>query len=192
MIFSPKLKKTQPLLLYLISIRTFTTPAAPLKPNPNAARSLPKKIPLPGVKNIILVASGKGGVGKSTSAVNLALTLALQKKAVGLLDADVFGPSIPKMMNLSDKTPQSLGRKITPLLNYGVKCMSMGFLVDPQKPVVWRGLMVMKAIQQLLFDVAWGPLDVLIIDMPPGTGDTQLSVCQLVPVSGVVIVSTPQ
>ena len=156
-------------------------------------KGLPKKIPLPGVKDIILVASGKGGVGKSTTAVNLALGMASTGKAVGLLDADIFGPSIPKMMNLQGKLPEyDSYRKIVPLMNFGLKCMSMGFIVEEDQAIVWRGLMVMKAIEQLLRDVAWGALDVLVVDMPPGTGDVQLSLSQLVPISGAVVVSTPQ
>ncbi|KAJ3129554.1 hypothetical protein HK098_001030 [Nowakowskiella sp. JEL0407] len=158
---------------------------------PKFQRGLPDKAPIPGVKHIIAVASGKGGVGKSTTAVNLAVSLASMKKRVGLLDADLFGPSIPRMMNLSG-LPSTEGQKLVPLVNYGVKAMSMGFIVKEDEPVVWRGLMVMKGIEQLLKQVEWGELDVLVIDMPPGTGDTQLSVTQLVPLSGVVIVSTPQ
>ncbi|XP_071821587.1 iron-sulfur cluster transfer protein NUBPL-like isoform X2 [Apostichopus japonicus] len=157
-------------------------------------RGLPKARAIPGVKNIIVIASGKGGVGKSTVAVNLALSVShLQKCSVGLLDADVFGPSIPRMLNLSGHQPEAnKDGKILPLQNYGLSCMSMGFLVDEKSPIVWRGLMVMQAIQRLLFEVAWGNIEYLFIDMPPGTGDTQLSISQLVPVSGAVIVSTPQ
>ncbi|CAG0886368.1 unnamed protein product [Cyprideis torosa] len=157
-------------------------------------RGLPKKIPLAGVKDVVLVASGKGGVGKSTTSVNLALSLSNLGKSVGLLDADVYGPSIPLMMNLEDEdTPELTAKnKMKPLENYGIKCMSMGFLTEPEKPIVWRGLMVMSAIQKLLFEVAWGPLDVLVIDMPPGTGDVQLSISQNIPISGSLIVTTPQ
>lgn len=153
-----------------------------------------RKFPVPGVKDIILVASGKGGVGKSTVAVNLALALSLNKKEklVGLLDADVYGPSIPKMMNLYGQPELTKNNLMVPLVNYGIKCMSMGFLVDDKSPVVWRGLMVMSAIEKLFRQVAWGPLDYLIVDMPPGTGDTQLSISQTIPVTGAVIVSTPQ
>ncbi|XP_063966818.1 iron-sulfur cluster transfer protein NUBPL-like isoform X2 [Lytechinus pictus] len=159
------------------------------------ARNLPKREPIVGVKNTILVASGKGGVGKSTTAVNIALGIAaIEKNAnVGILDADVFGPSIPRMMNLQGKEPDiDKNNQLIPLRNFGVSCMSMGFLVDENSPVVWRGLMVMSAIQRLVKQVAWAPLDYLVIDMPPGTGDTQLSISQLITIAGAVIVSTPQ
>ncbi|XP_071488730.1 iron-sulfur cluster transfer protein NUBPL-like [Diadema antillarum] len=159
------------------------------------ARNLPQRQPIPGVKHVILVASGKGGVGKSTTAVNLALGIADVEKdaSVGLLDADVFGPSIPRMMNLQGKEPDVDDKNLLiPLKNFGISCMSMGFLVDEKSPVVWRGLMVMSAIQRLVKQVAWAPLDYLVIDMPPGTGDTQLSISQLITIAGAVIVSTPQ
>lgn len=138
--------------------------------------------------------SGKGGVGKSTTAVNLALALAANdsSKAVGLLDVDVYGPSIPKMMNLKGNPELSPNNLMRPLLNYGIACMSMGFLVEETAPLVWRGLMVMSAIEKLLRQVDWGQLDYLVVDMPPGTGDVQLSVSQNIPISGAVIVSTPQ
>uniref|UniRef100_A0A7N4NKY4 Iron-sulfur cluster transfer protein NUBPL n=1 Tax=Sarcophilus harrisii TaxID=9305 RepID=A0A7N4NKY4_SARHA len=158
------------------------------------ARGLPKQKPIEGVKQVIVVASGKGGVGKSTTAVNLALALGANdsSKAIGLLDADVYGPSIPKMMNLRGNPELSESNLMRPLLNYGISCMSMGFLVEEKAPVVWRGLMVMSAIEKMIRQVDWGQLDYLVIDMPPGTGDVQLSVSQNVPVSGAVIVSTPQ
>lgn len=158
------------------------------------SQGLPKKFPVAGVKHVVLVASGKGGVGKSTTAVNLALALSLHetKPTVGLLDADVYGPSIPRMMNLSGEPELTQQNLMKPLVNYGIKCMSMGFLVDNKMPIVWRGLMVMSAIEKLLRQVAWGPLDYLVVDMPPGTGDTQLSISQNIPVSGVVVVTTPQ
>ncbi|KAG0183058.1 hypothetical protein DFQ29_000479 [Apophysomyces sp. BC1021] len=142
-------------------------------------------MPIPGVKKVVAVASGKGGVGKSTTAVNIALAAAGLKQKVGILDADIFGPSIPSLMNLKgepDLTEQ--GDRLIPLTNYGVKCMSMGFLVDKEAPVVWRGLMVMKALQQLLHQVDWGHLDLLVIDMPPGTGDVQLTISQQVVLDG--------
>ncbi|GBN37962.1 Iron-sulfur protein NUBPL [Araneus ventricosus] len=153
-----------------------------------------KKFPVAGVKHIIVVASGKGGVGKSTTAVNLALAISANEKTklVGLLDADVYGPSIPLMMNLKGQPELTKNNLMKPLVNYGIKCMSMGFLVDEKSPIVWRGLMVMSAIEKLFRQVSWGPLDYLVVDMPPGTGDTQLSIAQTIPVSGAVIVTTPQ
>ncbi|XP_052594464.1 iron-sulfur protein NUBPL isoform X2 [Peromyscus californicus insignis] len=158
------------------------------------SRGLPKQKPIEGVREVIVVASGKGGVGKSTTAVNLALALAANdsSKAVGLLDVDVYGPSIPKMMNLKGNPELSPNNLMRPLLNYGIACMSMGFLVEETAPLVWRGLMVMSAIEKLLRQVDWGQLDYLVVDMPPGTGDVQLSVSQNIPISGAVIVSTPQ
>ncbi|XP_002737144.1 iron-sulfur cluster transfer protein NUBPL-like [Saccoglossus kowalevskii] len=158
-------------------------------------KGLPKKWPIAGVEHVILVASGKGGVGKSTTAVNLALGIAANEpsKSIGLLDADIYGPSIPRMMNLVGQQPQITQQKLMkPLINFGISCMSMGFLVDEKSPIVWRGLMVMSAIEKLIRQVTWGPLDYLIVDMPPGTGDTQLSISQLIPVSGALIVTTPQ
>uniref|UniRef100_A0A0D9RT35 Iron-sulfur cluster transfer protein NUBPL n=2 Tax=Chlorocebus sabaeus TaxID=60711 RepID=A0A0D9RT35_CHLSB len=158
------------------------------------SRGLPKQKPIEGVKQVIVVASGKGGVGKSTTAVNLALALAANdsSKAIGLLDVDVYGPSIPKMMNLKGNPELSQSNLMRPLLNYGIACMSMGFLIEENEPVVWRGLMVMSAIEKLLRQVDWGQLDYLVVDMPPGTGDVQLSVSQNIPITGAVIVSTPQ
>ncbi|XP_070956456.1 iron-sulfur cluster transfer protein NUBPL isoform X3 [Macaca nemestrina] len=158
------------------------------------SRGLPKQKPIEGVKQVIVVASGKGGVGKSTTAVNLALALAANdsSKAIGLLDVDVYGPSVPKMMNLKGNPELSQSNLMRPLLNYGIACMSMGFLVEENEPVVWRGLMVMSAIEKLLRQVDWGQLDYLVVDMPPGTGDVQLSVSQNIPITGAVIVSTPQ
>uniref|UniRef100_A0A9L0RD78 Iron-sulfur cluster transfer protein NUBPL n=1 Tax=Equus caballus TaxID=9796 RepID=A0A9L0RD78_HORSE len=153
------------------------------------SRGLPKQKPIEGVKQVIVVASGKGGVGKSTTAVNLALALGANdsSKAVGLLDVDVYGPSVPKMMNL--KGNPELSEIVFLVYCYS---MSMGFLVEETAPVVWRGLMVMSAIEKLLRQVDWGQLDYLVVDMPPGTGDVQLSVSQNIPISGAVIVSTPQ
>ncbi|XP_076983112.1 iron-sulfur cluster transfer protein NUBPL isoform X1 [Tamandua tetradactyla] len=158
------------------------------------SRGLPKQKPIEGVKQVIVVASGKGGVGKSTTAVNLALALAANdsSKTIGLLDVDVYGPSIPKMMNLKGNPELSQSNLMRPLLNYGIACMSMGFLVEETVPVVWRGLMVMSAIEKLLRQVDWGQLDYLVVDMPPGTGDVQLSISQNIPISGAVIVTTPQ
>ncbi len=151
----------------------------------------PTPINLPGVKHIIAVASGKGGVGKSTTSINLALALKAKGLRVGLMDADIFGPSVPTLVGLDDK-PGIKGKVIQPLEAYGIKVMSVGFLIDVDQPVVWRGPRVMGATQQLLKDVAWEPLDVLVVDMPPGTGDVQLTMVQQVVLSGAVIVSTPQ
>lgn len=150
------------------------------------------KLSLPGVRHIIAVASGKGGVGKSTTAVNLALALHTNGLKVGLLDADVYGPSQPRMMGISGKPASKDGKVMEPMQNYGIKVMSMGFLIEEETPMIWRGPMVMSAVTQMLRDVAWGELDVLVCDLPPGTGDTQLTMAQNVPLSGAVIVSTPQ
>jgi ATP-binding protein involved in chromosome partitioning len=147
---------------------------------------------VPGVANIIAVASGKGGVGKSTVAVNLALALKERGLRVGVLDADIYGPSMPRLLGLKGQPQQIAGNKLDPMLAYGLKVMSMGFLVDEETPMIWRGPMVMSALSQMLKDVAWGELDVLVVDMPPGTGDAQLTMAQQVPLAGAVIVSTPQ
>jgi ATP-binding protein involved in chromosome partitioning len=147
---------------------------------------------IPGVGNIIAVASGKGGVGKSTTAVNLALGLKAQGLKVGVLDADIYGPSMPRLLGISGRPQQLAGDKLAPMVAYGLKVMSMGFLVDEETPMIWRGPMVMSALSQMLKDVAWGELDVLVVDMPPGTGDAQLTMAQQVPLAGAVIVSTPQ
>ncbi|XP_076455021.1 iron-sulfur cluster transfer protein NUBPL-like [Babylonia areolata] len=157
------------------------------------ARGLPKQRPIDGVENIICVASGKGGVGKSTTTANLALAMSAvdPKLDIGILDADIYGPSIPKLMNLSGEPELSLDQKMIPLVNYGIKCMSMGFLVGDEA-IVWRGLMVMSALEKLLRQVSWSPLDILLVDMPPGTGDVQLSIAQNLPVTGAVLVTTPQ
>jgi ATP-binding protein involved in chromosome partitioning len=144
-----------------------------------------------GVKSIIAVASGKGGVGKSTVAVNLALGLAALGLKTGLLDADIYGPSVPRLLDIKEK-PRSDGKKLSPIEKFGLKAMSIGFLVDEDKPMIWRGPMVQSAITQMLGDVEWAPLDVLVVDMPPGTGDAQLTLAQRVPLKGAIIVSTPQ
>jgi ATP-binding protein involved in chromosome partitioning len=149
--------------------------------------------PMPGVRNIIAVASGKGGVGKSTVSVNLALALAADGASVGLLDADIYGPSQPQMVGLAGQQPQSEdGKTMRPMEAHGIQVMSIGFLVDADQPMIWRGPMVTSALQQLLHQTTWQDLDYLIIDMPPGTGDIQLTLSQQVPVSGAVIVTTPQ
>jgi ATP-binding protein involved in chromosome partitioning len=150
----------------------------------------PPKLPIEGVQHVIAVGSGKGGVGKTTVAVNLAVSLASQGYKVGLMDADVYGPNVPRMMGVKAQ-PMPAGEKIAPLENYGVKIMSMGFLNPEEKPLVWRGPMLHGVVQQFLRGVAWGELDYLVVDLPPGTGDVQLSLLQTVPISGAVIVTTP-
>jgi ATP-binding protein involved in chromosome partitioning len=157
------------------------------QPEPATQRPL-----LSGVRAVIAVASGKGGVGKSTTTVNLALGLAADGRRVGILDADIFGPSMPRMLGIAGRPVAPDGRTLKPMENYGVRCMSMGFLVDEETPMIWRGPMVMSAIEQMLRDVDWGELDVLVVDLPPGTGDAQLTLAQRVPLTGAVIVSTPQ
>jgi ATP-binding protein involved in chromosome partitioning len=165
--------------------------AAALQRAPHAHQA-PAKAPAPGIRSIVAVASGKGGVGKSTTAANIALALATEGARVGLLDADVYGPSMPRMMGVRGKPSTPDGKTLEPMRNYGIAIMSMGFLVDEETPMIWRGPMVMSAIQQMLRDVNWGELDILVVDMPPGTGDAQLTLAQQVPLAGAVIVSTPQ
>jgi ATP-binding protein involved in chromosome partitioning len=150
---------------------------------------------MPGVKNTIAVASGKGGVGKSTIAVNLAIALAKEGAKVGIIDADIYGPSIPLMLGISNKTglPQDpVTKKLAPLESYGIKLMSIGFMIDDDNPVIWRGPMASGALKQFMSDVSWGELDYLIYDLPPGTGDIQLTLVQTIPLTGAVIVTTPQ
>ena len=147
---------------------------------------------VPGIAAIIAVASGKGGVGKSTTAVNLALGLAVNGLKVGILDADIYGPSMPRLLGIRGKPQTVDGKILKPMENYGLKVMSMGFLVEEETPMIWRGPMVMSALTQMLREVEWGTLDVLVVDMPPGTGDAQLTMAQQVPLAGAVIVSTPQ
>ncbi len=150
------------------------------------------KIGVPGIGAIVAVASGKGGVGKSTTSANLALGLQANGLRVGILDADIYGPSMPRLLQISGRPTQTDGRIINPMENYGLKVMSMGFLVDEETAMIWRGPMVQSALMQMLREVAWGELDVLVVDMPPGTGDAQLTMAQQVPLAGAVIVSTPQ
>jgi len=148
--------------------------------------------PLPGVKNIIAVASGKGGVGKSTTSTNLALALVAEGARVGILDADIYGPSIPRMLGLSGRPESPDGKRIIPMRAHGVQTMSIGFLIEEDTPMIWRGPMTTQALQQMLSDTMWDDLDYLIIDLPPGTGDIQLTLCQRVPLSAALIVTTPQ
>ena len=159
---------------------------------PAAAPARPGKAGIPGIHAIVAVASGKGGVGKSTTAVNLALALKANGLRVGILDADIYGPSMPRLLKISGRPTQLEGKIIKPMENYGIKVMSMGFLVDEDVAMIWRGPMVQSALMQMLREVAWGDLDVLVVDMPPGTGDAQLTMAQQVPLAGAVIVSTPQ
>ncbi len=148
--------------------------------------------PIKGVRNVIAVASGKGGVGKSTVAVNLALALKMEGASVGMLDADIYGPSQPRMLGIKGQPTSKDGKSLEPMVSYGLQAMSIGFLVDEEEPMIWRGPMVTQALEQLLQDTNWDDLDYLVIDLPPGTGDTQLTLAQKVPVSGAIIVTTPQ
>jgi len=176
-----------------IESETVLTLAVQLEPHIQAhAVQRPLK-PLPGVRNVVAVASGKGGVGKSTVAANLALAWAAQGARVGMLDADIYGPSQPLMLGLTNQRPTAVeGRRIRPLASHGIVAMSIGLLIDAEQPMVWRGPMVTQALTQLLSDTDWGELDYLVVDMPPGTGDIQLTLAQRVPVAGAVIVTTPQ
>ena len=148
--------------------------------------------PLEGIKNVIAVASGKGGVGKSTTAVNLALALQQEGARVGVLDADIYGPSVPRMLGINGKPESTDGKSLEPMGGHGLQAMSIGFMIDEETPMIWRGPMVTQALEQLLRDTRWKSLDYLVIDLPPGTGDVQLTLAQKVPVSGAVIVTTPQ
>jgi len=163
---------------------------------PKEAKNEIKGKPLPGIKNIIAVASGKGGVGKSTITANLAVTLSKMGFKVGILDADIYGPSIPMMFDVENERPLSVTengkKKMKPVENYGVKILSIGFFTKPDQAVVWRGPMASKALNQMIFDAAWGELDFLLVDLPPGTGDIHLSIMQAMPLTGAVVVSTPQ
>jgi len=157
------------------------------------AHSVQKSLkPIDNVKNIVAVASGKGGVGKSTTAVNLALALSAEGARVGILDADIYGPSQPRMLGITGKPESKDGSTLEPMMSYHLQAMSIGFLIDEETPMIWRGPMVTQALEQLLNDTNWSDLDYLVIDLPPGTGDTQLTLAQKVPVSGAIIVTTPQ
>ena len=173
-----------------VKTKTAATPSpgtAAGTPNPFAQQNR-----MPGVRHVVAVASGKGGVGKSTVSVNLSCALKQLGARVGLLDCDIYGPSIPLMMGVNEKPTVSEDEKLVPPQNYGIKLMSMGFLIEGDNPVIWRGPMITKTIQQFITTVAWGELDYLLVDLPPGTGDAQLSLCQTVPLDGGVIVTTPQ
>jgi len=161
--------------------------ARPAAPRPSA----PTPVPLPNLGTIIAVSSGKGGVGKTTVATNLAVALAAQGARVGLMDADIYGPNVPRMMGV-EEPPPVINEKIMPLIAHGVKVISLGFLIEKEQPAIWRGPIIMKIIGQFLRDVAWGELDFFIVDMPPGTGDAQLSLVQSTNVNGAIIVTTPQ
>src|SRR5271170_651548 len=181
----------------VLSVTAVLTAQAPPRgrpaPNPAASGGVrTARGAVPGVGAIVAVASGKGGVGKSTVAANLALGLRANGLSVGVLDADIYGPSMPRMLGISGRPQTEDGKTLRPMENYGLKCMSMGFLVPEDTPMIWRGPMVMSALQQMLREVEWGELDIMVADMPPGTGDARLTMAQQVPLAGAVIVSTPQ
>jgi ATP-binding protein involved in chromosome partitioning len=197
--------RTMPGVLSATAVMTAERAAPPPPPTPSArpgrgghahgpAQAAPGggRIEVPGVKHIIAVASGKGGVGKSTTAVNLALGLAANGLATGLLDADIYGPSMPRMLAVKEKPESIDGKQLKPIERYGLRTMSIGYIVNEETPMIWRGPMVSSALEQMLRDVRWGELDVMVVDMPPGTGDAQLTLAQRVALSGAVIVSTPQ
>jgi len=162
------------------------------QPPKQMSNSVTGKNIAPHIKNFVMVSSGKGGVGKSTTTVNLAIAMAQQGKKVGILDADIYGPNIPRMMGVHGVKPEMQGNKVLPIVAYGIEMMSMGSLAEEGKSLIWRGSMIMKAIEQFLRDILWSELDVLVIDMPPGTGDAQLSLAQSVPVTAGIVVTTPQ
>lgn len=172
-----------------VEIRPQTQPPGAARP-PQASPG--QVMAIPGIQHIVAVASGKGGVGKSTVATNLAVALAMAGLRTGLLDADIYGPSIPLMMGVHDKPQVTSANRILPFVNHGVKMQSLGFFLNENSPVIWRGPMVMRAVQQLLQETEWGDLDVLVVDLPPGTGDVQLTLVQTVPLTGAVLVTTPQ
>jgi len=203
--------RAMPDVLSATAVMTAERPAAPPPPPPGRAQGQGHghshgpagqgkgqpapgggRIDVPGVKHIIAVASGKGGVGKSTTAVNLALGLVANGVATGLLDADIYGPSMPRMLGVKEKPESADGKMLKPIERYGLRTMSIGYIVNEETPMIWRGPMVSSALEQMLRDVQWGELDVLVVDMPPGTGDAQLTLAQRVALSGAVIVSTPQ
>jgi ATP-binding protein involved in chromosome partitioning len=196
--------RAMPGILSATAVMTAERAAAPPPPAPGShhghghAASAAKttggggRIEVPGVKHIVAVASGKGGVGKSTTAVNLALGLAANGLATGLLDADIYGPSMPRMLAVTEKPESADGKMLKPIERFGLKTMSIGYIVNEDTPMIWRGPMVSSALEQMLRDVEWGGLDVLVVDMPPGTGDAQLTLAQRVALAGAVIVSTPQ
>jgi len=186
------LPDVQSALVALTAERKARTPPGPTPPGARPAPRGDSVQGVPGVEAIIAVASGKGGVGKSTTAVNLALGLASLGLRVGILDADIYGPSLPKLLAIKER-PQTLGgTRLKPITRYGLTVMSIGFLIDEETPMIWRGPMVISALTQMLREVEWGTLDVMVVDMPPGTGDAQLTMAQQVPLKGAVIVSTPQ
>jgi ATP-binding protein involved in chromosome partitioning len=181
----------------VLSVTAVLTAQAPPRSRPasqpaGSPGARPQRGAVRGVGAIVAVASGKGGVGKSTVAANLALALRANGLGVGVLDADIYGPSMPRMLGISGRPRSRDGKTLIPMENYGLKCMSMGFLVPEDTPMIWRGPMVMSALQQMLREVEWGELDIMVVDMPPGTGDAQLTMAQQVPLAGAVIVSTPQ
>jgi ATP-binding protein involved in chromosome partitioning len=183
-----------------VNVEILKEPASPItlptygvqgSPPPRPQRKIPDKEPIPGVKHILAVASGKGGVGKSTVAVNLAISLLKKGKKVGICDSDIYGPSMPLMLGLSERPSANEKQKIIPLQREGLKVMSIGFLLEPDTAVIWRGPMVMQMVRQFLKEVDWGELDYLVLDLPPGTGDAQLTIVQTVPLTGAIIVTTP-
>jgi ATP-binding protein involved in chromosome partitioning len=185
-IYEAAIKELKP--LHINPTITIKQPEAPKE----RSNSRSEKNIAPHIKNFVMISSGKGGVGKSTSTVNLAIALSLQGKKVGILDADIYGPNIPRMLGVTDIKPDVVGQKLKPIEIFGIEMMSMGVLMEEGQSLIWRGAMIMKAIEQLLRDVLWSDLDVLFIDMPPGTGDAQLTLAQSVPVTAGVCVTTPQ